>query len=335
MAMDAGQVQERYQRIAVGWMQSMPQGQWTSATCFWAETGPATFVSTIAIDLDGLPHTVSLPPDVHHAFRELREGMSSPERGAWISARAVLTPQGVLEVDYNWDRRYYYGNHAGFPWAPSEDPADGTMPSDDFFIEDLKRYPRAPMYLPAWYPTGDAADVNPAPSAPTNPEATANTAPERALLDEKLAGQTYLPDSVKPLMDAFGWPGVVKQVGETERHAIRNVGDDLVQRLSGERGHEGVLDGLEEFRDGVAGGVMLVIGRSSAITGIQLWRAWAAVQPQRPQEPEGLARLENTAPLEKMLAEPPIAAILPDLQRIVREIVTHDLATRFGVPATF
>lgn len=313
MAMELDAMNDCYQRIATGWIGAMPAGQWTSAQLFWAEAGDIVYAAVTGIDREGQPHPVSLPAEAHEALRELRAGMSEPDRGAWLSATATITPEGLLEFAYNWDRRYYWGAQAGFPWTPDPEAGPGeTVPSDAQLLDDLALYPREPMFLPSWYPRE---------RVPQADDARASS-----------AAAFSLPPEVQPLMDAWGWPGVVELVRTTASTALGRIPDELRAALDGERGPDARRAALAEFRDGVAGGVLASFDRGGALVPIRLWREHAALTGAA--EPQGLAALDDSRPFPAAREEPAMQAILPDLERLVRAIVDADLAGRFGGEAS-
>lgn len=331
MAMDTERLNECMNRIARGWFQAMPEGQWTSAQLFWAEAGGIIYSSTIAADIDGQPRTVSQPKDVHDALRELREGMAEPGRGTWISVSMSLTPQGVLETNYNWDRRFYWGDQEGFPWAP--DTRDGAVdsPSDDQFLAELERFPREPMMIPAWYPRRGLAEQS-AGVASTDDATHAVTPDTDARFTEVLASKGALPEDIRPLMDAWGWPGIVESIRNTIAHAIRQVPEELKSALAGEQGEEARAKALGEFRDGVAKGAMASVYRSGSIVAIRLVQEYHAVHGGTLQ---GVDAFANAAPLEQYREEATMRPVIELIFSRILAIATTDLSARFGteIPA--
>lgn len=310
MAMELDAMQACYQRIARGWSEAMPAGQWTSASLFWAEVADIVYAAATAIDLEGRPRSVSLPRDVHEALRELRDGMAEPDRGTWLSASATLTSEGVLELACNWDRRFYWGSHEGFPWAPDPD-AEGDVPSDAQLLDDLAVYPREPMFLPAWFPReGEAA-----PAA-------------GGRLDGFAGRASALPEEARPLMDAWGWPAIAEMARDTATQAIGRVPEELQASLAGERGPEARDAAVAEFREGVVGGVMASLDRGPSLVPVRLWRELAALDGRA--EPAGLQEVNDDRPVPAAREHPAMAAILADLEHVVRRIVDADLAARLG-----
>ncbi|MDO4241127.1 MAG: hypothetical protein Q4C71_01155 [Microbacteriaceae bacterium] len=147
--MNMNSYQQYFQRITRGWYDSMPRNAWREASLFWAPGGKAVYSSVTAIDHQGRPHSVTLPPDVHQALGELRKEMADPRRGAWLSVFAKLTPDGALDADYNWEHRVFWGEHPGAPWQP---PAPGVapVPSDADFAQDFAEFPRTAEFTPDW-----------------------------------------------------------------------------------------------------------------------------------------------------------------------------------------
>lgn len=326
MAMDTAALNECMNRIARGWFSAMPEGQWTSAQLFWAEAGGIIYSSTVAADLDGQPRTVSQPKDVHDALREIREGMAEPGRGTWISVSMTLTPQGVLETNYNWDRRFYWGDQEGFPWAPDTRPGAVDSPSDDQFLAELERFPREPMLIPAWYPRRGLGEQSQGVAATADA-----TQAVRADADERfasvLASNGALPGDIQPLMDAWGWPGVVESVRNTIAHALGQIPEELKAALAGERGDDARRAALVEFRDGVAQGAMASVFRSGAVVAIRLVEGYQAIHGGTLS---GVESFRNAAPLEEYRNEQAMQPVIGLIFDRIVAIATTDLSARFG-----
>lgn len=322
MAMPVSEMNARFQRIASGWMSAMPEGEWTSASLFWGQAADLVYSAATALDLEGQPRSVSLPKDVHDAFVELREGMAEPDRGTWLSASARIDPDGVFEVNWNWDRRWFWGEQAGFPWQ--SDPGQTPIPSDAQWLDDLARHPREPMHLPAWYP-------RPAVEAGATPAGA-----ER--FRAAIAAPGALSEEARPLMDAWGWPGIVELARTTSAQALGRIEPALADAIAGERGSEAQREALAEFRDGVTGGVMASLERSPALVAIRLRREWAATREESgdpaPAEPAGLEAFDDDRPLASCRGEAPVAAVVEELEGVVRRLVQADLAARFGVESS-
>lgn len=308
--LDAG-LDQYFARITRGWFAAMPANAWSEATLFWAPIGGVIYASTIATDHKGLPHSISLPRDVHDALRDLREYMSDERRGAWISMEARLTSEGVFDANYNWDRRIYWGTHPGNPWVPPQDGSD-PVPSDGAYIEELQRHPREPMYIPTWYPR-------------------LTEAPGRSQqrFAAQLAARVSLADDLKPLQDAWGWPGVFELIDGSVRLGMTNASDEFAAVLTGRDGTEAQRRALAEFRDGVIGATMASFERGQTFVPLRLWREWAAVRGLA--EPAGLDRIEGGQPFAETRSVPPLPAIERDLQWLVGVATQQQLADRFGI----
>lgn len=74
-----------------------------------------------------------------NAFTALRHAMADPERGAWLSATAHISRSGEADFSYDWMSKPDWGADLG--------------PDDALYLEELRKYPRAPEFIPYWYPS--------------------------------------------------------------------------------------------------------------------------------------------------------------------------------------
>lgn len=310
-------MQDCQRRIVEGWLSRLPEDDWTVSYLFWGPGGSAIYSQSVAIDLAGDMHSISLPNEVHEALRELRDLMSDPQRGAWISVDIRLTDERVLEADFNWDKRFYWGTHPGNPWAPDPDPAAPLVPSDDDFRDELAAYPRELMFLPAWYPRPRAEH------APAADDRFAN-ARDAAV---------SLPDEVKPLADAWGWPAVFTTITEAVMgNAERRTGEAAAALLgdAGEHAHDDALDALVD--DAVAS-TLLMIDRSPALAAVRMLEAWLELRSEQP--PVDLEPADVSDVLSDLVREPgprgrAARAVRSRLESIVRLVVEDQVDDRFG-----
>ena len=275
-------VQELNRRIVEGWLQVLPEGLWTASYLFYGPAGKAVYADTTALDRDGHEHSLSQPHAVYAALDELRAEMSDPERGAWISAELKLTDALVLETTFNWDRRFYWGTHAGNPWMPSDDAEEPTRPSDDDFLDELERFPRSPLFLPAWYPRHRVVEGE------TLDDAAFETR-EADVLEPARTARVALPDEVKPLQDAWGWPGMFETINDGVLGNLEQRSDDEVAAILGAEGVEEQHEALLDLVDDAVDSALLVLDRSPALVAVRLLRERLALTGGT--EPGGLQRL--------------------------------------------
>lgn len=327
---DQARIQDCQRRIAEGWLSLLPAGDWTVSYLFWGPAGRAVYSETTAIDKRGQLHSLQQPPSVHEAITELRDLMSDPQRGAWISAQFKFTDDGVLEADYNWDKRFYWGMHPGNPWAPDPDPSAPVVPSDDDYLDELERYPREAVFVPTWYPRArvlagqrlddDALDPRRADPGYLDP------------FEQQRAARVTLPDEVKPLQDAWGWPGIFSTINESVlANMDRRAGDDAAALLGHRTEHERDL-ALESLANDAVLSTMLVIDRSPALVAVRLLREWLAIRDER--EPAGLAEANLGEPLSGVLQRPDAVGesartARTRLESLVRLVVEDNIDDRF------
>lgn len=94
-------------------------------------------VSTASVEVfkeDGNREFFDIPFSVSMAFRELREGMHTPEYGTWFSAQYSLEKPGRFKVDYDYD------NEPLFPY-----PLDPER-----YANDYVNFPRSVENIPGW-----------------------------------------------------------------------------------------------------------------------------------------------------------------------------------------
>lgn len=327
---DEARIQDCNRRIAEGWNSVLPAGDWTASYLFWGPGGVATYAEATGIDREGRRHSISLPPDVHEALRELRNEMSDPQRGAWISADLKFTDDGVLESSFNWDRRFYWGTQPGFPWAPNPDPAVAPVPSDDDFVLELERYPRELMFLPAWYPRHRSDDGPARGGAVFGAREAATDA--RDPFEAARFAAVSLPDEMKPLQDAWGWPGVFTSVNDAVLGNLDRRAEPQTEALLGAMGEHARDLALDELVDDTVASAMLVLDRSPALAAVRLVREWFAIRDEAP--PAGLESANRGEPLAELAARDGDAgdaarAARARLESLVRFVAEENVEQRF------
>ena len=89
------------------------------------------------------------------AIRRLRESMANPTNGAWLSVVAKIPRTGEPEFDYDYTSQPNW--FVGADMAPA------------LYIDDLRNFPRAPGYIPDWYPRQGTPPPSITPAAATPP----------------------------------------------------------------------------------------------------------------------------------------------------------------------
>ncbi|WP_328530114.1 antitoxin YezG family protein [Nocardioides sp. NBC_00368] len=79
--------------------------------------------------------TPTLVKQARRAVATLRKTMFQPGNGTWYNATFIITPEGNLEAEYDYDTR----------------PFDGFA-HDDLLKDDQRMWPRSPGNLPDWHP---------------------------------------------------------------------------------------------------------------------------------------------------------------------------------------
>ena len=125
-----------YQRIAGALFDSLPAG-WTSVEVTVSMIHFAARFECTCTTADGARQSVEAPDELWDEFTRLRELTYVPDRGAWLVAVFRLDHEGRFSVDFDYDRK-----------------PNLVAVTDDDYLEDLEKYPRAPELIPDWYPSG-------------------------------------------------------------------------------------------------------------------------------------------------------------------------------------
>ncbi|TDQ53752.1 hypothetical protein EV190_103203 [Actinorugispora endophytica] len=83
---------------------------------------------------DGSKESFFPPSEILEKLDELRNGMYTPKKGTWFSARYVITRPGNYRIDYNYD----------------EEPAFTIPPVAGSYKLDLQHFPRDDEHIPDW-----------------------------------------------------------------------------------------------------------------------------------------------------------------------------------------
>ncbi|MCV7251617.1 hypothetical protein H7J86_05530 [Mycobacterium hackensackense] len=114
----------------------LPRDGWNDCVVEYRKAGPVAESRVALISGDGSATVVESPTPMVIALKRLRELMATQGKGAWLSATIKAMPDGKCSFDYNYDAR----------------PNWTVQPTDETYIEDLRKYPRAADQIPDWYP---------------------------------------------------------------------------------------------------------------------------------------------------------------------------------------
>jgi hypothetical protein len=112
----------------------LPSG-WRSVTATYLATVAYAEFDADLIGADGVEDQVDpLPDGLENEFETLRRQMYQPGKGAWLTARLTITPDGHFETDFDYD----------------DEPAWSMQPYDEVYAADLAEFPREEQYIPGW-----------------------------------------------------------------------------------------------------------------------------------------------------------------------------------------
>lgn len=115
---------------------SLPREGWTRCAVEYREAANLAESIVTLTDTNNEATVVKTPPAMVGELMDLRELMSKQGEGAWLSIDFTVTPDGKCVFDYNYDER----------------PRWTVQPTDETYIEDLRRHPRPSETIPDWYP---------------------------------------------------------------------------------------------------------------------------------------------------------------------------------------
>lgn len=116
---------------------SLPEEGWETSTLVFREAANYGEFVVTRNHSDGREELIAPPNALMTAMMKLRDYMSTQGKGAWLeSVMKVERNPAKFTFDYNYDER----------------PRWKTPPTDESYIEDLKKYPRPAELIPAWYP---------------------------------------------------------------------------------------------------------------------------------------------------------------------------------------
>jgi hypothetical protein len=275
---------------------------WTSAVMFYSEVVRNSHMWGEAKDAEGKTFYFDYPDAIADSFRELREAMTDPEKGAWLSAVLKLTAEGRFTFEYNWDRRVYWNPELD---DPLQVPDGERYPDDSRYVEEFELHPRSAAYLPDWVPSRPPADH------------------DQDRIDAILAIPAPVPADLQPLAEQWGWSDLFEGAEEAfgrwlGTEPYRSLLDEISRQDS-----DRVADGLVQDVIGELMGTY--VDPRPAKDVIRLWRALAQVR--RLTEPDGLDQLDPEAPLER--TSKVTAEIRGDIIEALAAVIDAKIETRF------
>ena len=282
------------------------RGEWVRARLFWSEIAGNRSSFLEIWDADGERWGIFSPREVDAPLRWLRAETATPGEGAWLSLFLTVTRDGRHSVAYDYDHRP--------SWTNSDDPLaghPGDSPADESLIVDLRRYPRRPEALPAWYPVERPAPDDPRVAAP------------RARADR--SAPIAPPASVAAVVALPGWDVVWQAVvAHLDDVATPEVLGQLASTPAGDRVQE-TDDVVDAVWDAVWQELVLPLDGRGAVA---LWEPWA-----RATDLDRDLELGSEVPPEARAAdvgEPnaPLDLVLQDLGDVVDELVESALDAR-------
>jgi hypothetical protein len=112
----------------------LPDG-WREVSATYRATAPYAELDAEMIGSSGQPAQVDpLPEGLESHFETLRLQMYQPGKGAWLTARITITPEGHFSTDFDYEN----------------EPAWSIPVNPDIYATDLSEFPREHQYTPDW-----------------------------------------------------------------------------------------------------------------------------------------------------------------------------------------
>ena len=120
--------------IARALIAELPAG-WRQVTATDLATAPYAELDATVVGPAGEPVPIDpLPEGLENHFETLRQQMYQPGKGAWLSARISITPDGHFSTDFDYDR----------------EPGWSIPVDDSIYAADLAEFPRDAEHIPDW-----------------------------------------------------------------------------------------------------------------------------------------------------------------------------------------
>jgi hypothetical protein len=153
--LNAEQQRQLVGQIGQALVVALPPG-WRQIRAEYRSAGRHVEADVVVTGPDGTPRPVPPPPEVLRLLGVLRTGMYQPGRGTWLAAVLVFGPANVLSADYQ----------------PDVEPRWRRPPPPIGFQDELRFFPRAEQFIPAWLRQRAAAPVTaPVPALTATPPA--------------------------------------------------------------------------------------------------------------------------------------------------------------------
>ncbi|WP_433158251.1 hypothetical protein [Kribbella sp. CA-247076] len=124
-------------QIARALTAGLPQG-WREVSATYLATAAYAELDATVTHPDGRQAQLDPIPDgLEDRFETLRLQMYQPGKGAWLTARVAITPDGHFTTDFDYE----------------SEPAWSIPVDDTIYTTDLTEFPREPQYIPAWLQT--------------------------------------------------------------------------------------------------------------------------------------------------------------------------------------
>lgn len=122
--------------IGKGMLRAAPESVWASVKLSLTAAGRMLESGLAAAGEDGtLDQAIEIDDETEDACVALRKSMYQAGVGTWYNAAFTVTPDGVLESEFDYDA----------PPFPGEDVTD-------LLLQDQERFPRDQEHLPDWHP---------------------------------------------------------------------------------------------------------------------------------------------------------------------------------------
>ncbi|TCO26114.1 hypothetical protein EV652_1075 [Kribbella steppae] len=108
---------------------------WSEVTATYRATAPYAELDAEVIGPSGESGQVDpLPEGLESYFETLRLQMYQPGKGAWLTARVTITPEGRFSTDFDYET----------------EPAWSIPVNVEIYVADLAEFPREDKYIPDW-----------------------------------------------------------------------------------------------------------------------------------------------------------------------------------------
>ncbi|MBF4577763.1 hypothetical protein [Frondihabitans sp. VKM Ac-2883] len=316
---------EFQKQIAQTIFSALPAGGWSEATGYFVQAGRMTSTSVFFVLDSGREDGLSLGRTISDPWRDMRQAMADPEKGAWLASILRLSPKGSFRFTFEYDRR---PNTQADDLLEPEPPGRVQLPTDDAWRDDFAVYPRKPEFTPPWL----AALVGDGAGSPASREAPSHDVFQGSpSLSAALAAAPTWPEQLAGLDGRWGWPDVFASASDHTVARLKSDADYVAVLADADRRSEwaGWLDSLAQdvFGDVYA---EVLLRRDVSIL-LRFWRSLVEVGavPER----SGVDELDPNAPIGPISSVRPelVQRLLDDVMDALTDIIDQQLFDRFGV----